>query len=62
MKTRLLTIVCMLVVVIALWAQPAETGAYYQKANGKKGRELMLRKFDEKIIIEEYKNALTAYA
>lgn len=29
---------------------------------GKKGRELMLRKFDEKIIIEEYKKALTTYA
>ena len=46
MKTRLLTVVCMLVVAIALWAQPAETGAYYQKANGKKGRELKSAMFD----------------
>lgn len=29
---------------------------------GQKGRELMLRKFDERIIIEEYKNALNTYA
>jgi len=29
---------------------------------GKKGRELMLRKFDEKIIISEYKKALERYA
>lgn len=29
---------------------------------GKKGRELMLRKFDEKIIIEEYRKALNTYA
>ena len=29
---------------------------------GKKGRELMLRKFDEKIVIAEYQKALTAYA
>ena len=29
---------------------------------GQKGRELMLRKFDEKLIINEYKKALEAYA
>ena len=29
---------------------------------GKKGRELMLRKFDEKIIMAEYKKALKTYA
>ena len=29
---------------------------------GKKGRELMLRKFDEKIIIAEYQKALNTYA
>lgn len=29
---------------------------------GKKGRELMLRKFDEKIIVAEYKRALKKYA
>lgn len=29
---------------------------------GKKGRELMLRKFDEKIIVTEYKRALKKYA
>lgn len=38
------------------------TPAEKLRCMGKKGRELMLRKFDEKIIIEEYKTALNSYA
>ena len=41
MKTKLLIILCLIVAPMTLWAQaPNNTGTYYQKANGKKGREL----------------------
>ena len=46
MKTKLLTTLCLLFVTTALWAQPNGTGTYYQKANGKKGRELKTAMFN----------------
>ena len=46
MKKKLLTALCLLFTTTALWAQPAGTGTYYQKANGKKGRELKTAMFN----------------
>ena len=46
MKTKLLTALCLLFATTALWAQPNGTGTYYQKANGKKGRELKTAMFN----------------
>ena len=41
MKLRLLSTMTLLMAAIAIWAQaPNNTGTYYQKADGKKGREL----------------------
>jgi len=46
MKTKLLTTLCFLFITTAMWAQPNGTGTYYQKANGKKGRELKTAMFN----------------
>ena len=46
MKTKLLSALCLLFITTTMWAQPAGTGTYYQKANGKKGRELKTAMFN----------------
>ena len=45
-KTYLLVLLCSLLTAQTAWAQPAGTGTYYQKANGKKGSELKTAMFN----------------
>ena len=45
-KTYLLVLLCSLLSTQTAWAQPAGTGTYYQKANGKKGSELKTAMFN----------------
>ena len=40
MKRSLLTTICLAITSVVLIAQPNGTGTYYEKAHGKKGREL----------------------
>ena len=64
MKQRLLSTSLLLVAALALWAQaPNNTGTYYQKADGKKGRELKTAMFNiiKNPSVIDYDDLWTAY-
>lgn len=47
MKPRLLSVICLMLASVALWAQgPNQTGKYYRPADGKTGEELKTALFD----------------
>jgi endonuclease I len=63
MKRSLLTTICLAITSVVLMAQPNGTGTYYQKAHGKKGRELKTAMYE--IIntpsVMDYDSLWTAY-